>query len=424
MVSLLRCRRGCSAASLVALTVVAATLSRPAAAASTGTSAAAASPAQRHRLLMAHYMPWFSNRDVSGQWGWHWTMNHFNPDHQTAGGRRDVAARSYPLIGLYDSGDPDALECQVLLMKLAGIDGVIIDWYGNDSYLDYGINNRNTERLIPLLQAAGLHFAICYEDQTVPKEIAAGIFAASDAVGHGQRLMRWMQQNLFSSPAYLRIGGRPVLLSFGTPYYNDAQWSEIFSVLPTRPLYFTENDRREPTTSVGGFDWVVPGGGTRGALSEQDSFYYRTHAWPMSIAAAFPRFQDCYKQAGVGASWGSVDDQNGTTYVQTLTRALRSSSAPVVQLVTWNDWGEGTQIEPSVEYGYRDLEATQRLRRQYVEPAFAGRPADLRLPVAWYLLRKRYAGNAAVRAKLAAVPPLILAGQTARANAILTRYEK
>jgi len=51
-----------------------------------------------------------------------------------------------------------------------------------------------------------------------------------------------------------------------------------------------------------------------------------------------------------------------------------------VQLVTWNDWGEGTQIEPSVEFGYRDLEATQRERRR-MTPSFPCIAADLRLPL-------------------------------------------
>jgi len=32
-------------------------------------------------------------------------------------------------------------------MKLAGIDGVIVDWYGMDDYLDYGLINQSTTNL-------------------------------------------------------------------------------------------------------------------------------------------------------------------------------------------------------------------------------------------------------------------------------------
>ena len=189
------------------------------------------------RLLMAHYMPWFQAKPFRPQWGWHWTMGHFDPDRVT-GGRREAASHDTPLIGLYDSDDPDVLECQVLLMKLAGIDGVIFDWYGRDDYLDYGDNNRSTQRMIPILQRAGLRFAICYETQTVPKEIAGGVFLQSDAVVHGRRLLQWMQANVFSAPNYLTLDKRPVLLSFGDSYYTDTQWgSDLHGAPAAAPLF-------------------------------------------------------------------------------------------------------------------------------------------------------------------------------------------
>ena len=55
---------------------------------------------------------------------WYWTMNHFNPDRVSNNGRREVAAHDYPLIGLYDSNDSHVLECHVLLMKFASIEGL------------------------------------------------------------------------------------------------------------------------------------------------------------------------------------------------------------------------------------------------------------------------------------------------------------
>jgi hypothetical protein len=378
-------------------------------------------PKPAKRLLMAHYMPWFSSKPHSGQWGWHWTMNHYDPERQVKG-RRDAASHYRPLIGLYDSHDPDALQCQVMLMKLAGIDGAIIDWYGNEDFLDYGINNRNTKLFISFLQKAGLKFAICYEDQTVPKLIEAKRFPASEAVKHAQGLMQWMQENFFSSPAYVKIKSCPVLLTFGSPYYNDAQWNQIFSVLPHKPWYFTETVKRVETAATGGFDWPLPQGGTEKALKEQDIFHERAKEWPLFIAAAFSRFNDIYDQAGVHKSWGHIEDRNGRTYVQTLTKALKSG-APIIQIVTWNDWGEGTQIEPSVEIGYRDLEATQRLRRQYLEPGFKSKGQDLRLPVDWYLLRKKNMDNPAVREKLSALFPLVAAGRVEQAKQLLARHK-
>src|SRR5471032_2609072 len=85
--------------------------------------------------VMVHYMPWFVSQPYSGSWGWHWTMNHFNPNVTNANGEQQIASWYYPLIGPYDSADPAVLEYHVLLMKLAGIDGVIVDWYGSANFL-------------------------------------------------------------------------------------------------------------------------------------------------------------------------------------------------------------------------------------------------------------------------------------------------
>src|SRR5262249_21247323 len=119
-------------------------------------------------LVLAHYMPWFEGRPDSPSWGWHWTMNAFNPEKVTDG-RRSIASHYYPLIGPYDSGSPAVLEYHLLLMKLAGIDGVIADWYGLTDHFDYAVIHRNTVALVKAAGKLGSMFAVCYEEQTGPK---------------------------------------------------------------------------------------------------------------------------------------------------------------------------------------------------------------------------------------------------------------
>ena len=105
-------------------------------------------------VIGVHYMPWFQTQPFSSSWGWHWTMNHFNPDLINAtNGEQEIASWYYPLIGPYDSADPAVLEYHVLLMKLAGVDGVIVDWYGMDNYNDYAINNHADSGLVQLIRA-------------------------------------------------------------------------------------------------------------------------------------------------------------------------------------------------------------------------------------------------------------------------------
>lgn len=377
------------------------------------TLAQAGGTASSPRYLMAHYMPWYEARPYSRQWGWHWTMNRFSPDRKV-GDRREAASHYYPLLGLYDSGDPDLLECHVLLMKLAGIDGVILDWYGPDDYLDYGLIHRNCERLIPYLKKAGLRFAVCYEDQTVTKMIEGKRLAASAAVEHGQHVMRWLQTHWFRDRAYLKLDQRPLFLVFGPQYYPDDEWPRLFRMLAPPPLFVTLHHRRG--SAQGGFDWPLPA--PDHGLKAVDAFYRRARDWPVMIPAAFPRFHDIYKEAGVRESYGRIPDQGGQTYRITLERALKSK-ASVIQIATWNDWGEGTIIEPSCEFGYRDLETTQQSRKKFLEPSFSSTGADLRLPVQLFNLRKKYPGDPQMKARLDMASRWLFAGKPNRARAVL-----
>ena len=47
--------------------------------------------------VMAHYIPSYVAKPYSSNWGWHWTMNHFNPDVINASGDREIASWYYPL---------------------------------------------------------------------------------------------------------------------------------------------------------------------------------------------------------------------------------------------------------------------------------------------------------------------------------------
>jgi hypothetical protein len=350
---------------------------------------------------MAHYMPWFQTKAAHGAWGWHWSMGKTDPE------KGELASHFRPLIGAYDSRDPDVIEYQLLTMKLAGIDGVLVDWYGIDDALDYRANHEATEMVFAATKRFGMKFGVVYEDQTIGK------LKTSDAVATGRATLEWVAKHWFSAPNYLRIGGQPVFMVFGPQYFKPEDWPTVLG--DSRCAFFTLHHRQG--LAVGAFDWPLPKDGDAGCERERVAFGERAKEWPSFISAAYPRFQDFYAQAGVHASWGTVTDQNGQTYVRTLTAALRGS-APIVQLVTWNDWGEGTQIEPSREFGYRDLAATQRLRRQWLEPRFAFKEADLALPAQLLALRKRRPGTQPALDRLALA---ISAGKVREANAALDR---
>ena len=172
-------------------------------------------------LLMAHYMPWYQAPSVSGFWGWHWTMEHFDPAKTDGDGRREIASHTMPLTGPYDSADPHLLEYQVLLMKLSGIDGVIVDWYGIEDFWDYGTINEATQALFEVVKRAGLRFAICYEDQTLRFLTEYDRVATDDVLAHGQEVMRYLDETWFQDDAYLKHDGRPLLFAVWSTVLQD-----------------------------------------------------------------------------------------------------------------------------------------------------------------------------------------------------------
>lgn len=356
--------------------------------------------------IMVHYMPWFVAEPFSSSWGWHWTMNYFNPNTTNSLGEREIASWYYPMIGPYDSDDPVVLQYHVLLMKLAGVDGVIVDWYGMDNFDDYAINNQRTAALFQLTRQAGLKFCLCYEDSTIQSEITGGFITSANAISHAQQTMLYAETNYFNDPSYLRWNNEPVLLNFGPQYFKtNSQWQTIFSVLTNSPAFFTE-DSRLPV-GAGAFDWppMYLSQTNSGVLSTNAlnsylaNFQKNGAAWPAFISTAFPRFHDIYAQAGVSPSYGYLDDANGTTFQNTFSLALTNNSA-IVQIATWNDFGEGTIVEPTVDFGFRDLGVIQNYRRQYIDASFPYQTNDLNLAVQFFDLRRQYASNPLLSAEL------------------------
>lgn len=379
-----------------------------------GTGTVAAGEPAKPILILAHYMPWYEGKPTTEAWGWHWTMNSFDPE-QVAGGRRSIASKLYPAIGPYDSGDPHLIEYQLLLMKLAGIDGVIIDWYGRTDLWDYARIHANARRVVEAAMRFGMKVAVCYEDKTISSLTKEGKIPADSRVAHAAAEIKWLAEHWFPLDAYVRIDGRPVLLSFGNEGLTDEEWSQSIEQASVPVAYFSEHRRR--SAAIGGFDWPVPSEGLRAI----HRFETDSKAWPQRIPIAFPRFLDVYAEAKVHPSWGSVADGEGATFRMTLERALKTR-ATLVQIATWNDWGEGTIIEPSLEYGTRDLEVVQELRRRHVDATFRGDAAVLQLPGRLLQLRR---GNPDEerRQRLDGVVDLLVAGEGSQALAMIEALE-
>ena len=371
--------------------------------------------------IIVHYMPWYQTPSVSGYWGWHWTMNHFNPTKFDGEGHREIASHYYPLTGPYDSQDDDLLEYQVLLMKLSGIDGVTVDWYGIEDFYDYAIINQSTQALFNYIEMAELSFSICFEDYPIGLMVDAGHININNVYTHGQDVMLYMQDNWFVEDTYLKLSDQPVLLIFGPAYYQTSdEWDTLFSVLDIPPLFFTADVRLAPV-AAGAYPWPPMDGGvlTETALNNYLSNFYQTaQSWEYLCASAFPAFYDIYQEAGLGFSYGYLDPQNGDTFRNTLYTALENNP-DIIQIVTWNDYGEGTIVEPTEEFGYQYLEMIQDVKRDSIDTTFPYTYSDLEIPLQLFQLRKFFETDNEVNLLLDSVFTLMIAGDLVAATTII-----
>lgn len=350
-----------------------------------------------------HYMPWFETPQTSGngRWGLHWTMANQNPNViDPATGQRQIAAHYYPLIGPYASSDPDVMEYHLLLMKYAGIDGVLLDFYGNGGN-DLPLLLRNTNALVPRTADVGLGFGVVFEDQ----------FAATlaDATAN----MQYVGTNYFSRPNYLQINNRPLVLTFGPQrYQTPAQWTQILGALPTPPTFLTlwYQSQQAGANAAGEFNWIYSD-----FLAGLTNFY-QNRAPTLGVAAgvAYPGFDSFYAQGGWGGPTWVIPQNNGQTLTQTLALATQyRSRLAFVQLATFNDFGEGTMLEPTREFGFSALEQVQ---------AFTGvsyTVAELQLIHRLYTLRKFHAGSANAQATLNQAFQQLIALNVPAATALL-----
>jgi hypothetical protein len=217
------------------------------------------------------------------------------------------------------------------------------------------------------------------------------------------------------------LGGKPVVLNFGPQYfYAESDWTSILSVFSGGAQFFPLNYRLG-TVAAGAFPWPPMWLSSGGVLAPEvldqylDNFYAGATTWPGVVGCAVPGFHDIYQEAGVQPSYGYLDARGGLTFAETMDRAVLAQS-PVIQLVTWNDFKEGTNIEPAQEYGYQYLEHVQDVARGFRALPYS--PEDLVLPYTLYGLRKLHPADAVLKAQLDQAAALIIAGEPAQARAI------
>jgi hypothetical protein len=354
--------------------------------------------------LYVHYMAWFETPETNnGQWGWHWKMTNKNPDN-IVNGKREIASWHYPLIEPYASSDPDVLEYHLLLMKYAGIDGVLVDWYGLQPTNDLPQIAKNTDALFKAIEKTGLEFAVVYEDRFLEGSNAGKINQAKTD-------LLFLQNNYFSKNYYTKVKGKPLLLIFGPAVLQDkSDWESVFAAFTEKPSFYTLNDHfhTASSTATGEYMWVN--------AKTPEEHYMRVNDVPDFIGGAYPGFRDYYAEGGGGNHLFNIDYENGNTF-KSLLNLGKTKGMDCLQLITWNDFGEGTMIEPTVEFGYGFLTANQ----QFTGVAYTEH--ELKSIKRLYDLRKGFAGKRETNRKLDQAFYYFVSLQPEKATEIMNEIE-
>jgi len=281
-------------------------------------------------LVLAFYYPWYGTPDgPSGRWV-HW--NPYRAHHDSA---HDPAA------GLYDSNDPETIRRHIREAKSAGIDGFIASWWGT-----HGFEDRAFDVLARIAEEEDFLVTIYYEDAGVASEIVSDL----------SYLLARHQDNT----AWLRVDGRPVVFFYVrvTHKFTLAQWEDVFSQLEARdrPVFSVADGLRNDFLGVfDGIHTYNPVGLTRQDCAAQyASASLLARAQDRLFAATIlPGYDEAYKNP----SLTYLDREDGDTYHAYWTLA-RASSPHWILITSFNEWHEGSEIEPSLEFGTTYLEIT------------------------------------------------------------------
>lgn len=270
---------------------------------------------------------------------------------------------SHASIG-YSSQDPAQVHRQVQDMVSRGIDGAVVDWYGPGSYEDTGVKLLLSEAeatpnfgVIVEIDVGAIHWHSCYPT-----------CSATTAVVN---LFTQANTEFFSSPAIVRFNSRPVLMEFGfetltlpagaAAGWNVVDWAAVQTQVPGNPALLHRNlGGYAKAQSTGAFTWMDPetlANFTTGFddTSDLNWFYSNTlssYSTMAAYGATWKGFDDTI------ASWSPtggrhIDQSCGQTWLNTFDTINKyyspTNQLAALQLVTWNDYEEGTEVETGID---------------------------------------------------------------------------
>ena len=254
-------------------------------------------------------------------------------------------------------------------MKESGINGIIVDWYGTSNLYDYPFIKETTDLIWNKIKTnySDLKLGIMYDFHSYVTD--ENIFEDS---------MMYLKDTYFNEPQYLRYtDGNPIMLIFPSDHSSsDMQTpTAINSVLDSLGLsnLYVYPQFRNPAfdfsnnnyNNFGIFNWVYPFSKSDDKTTQineviNDNYLYYSQATSSPYNSAFCigslyyGFSDHYIAPGTGTtnpynSLGFINlDYNYMDILYNQTYNNNTNFPYIIQIPTWNDYTEGTMIEPNI----------------------------------------------------------------------------
>jgi hypothetical protein len=251
----------------------------------------------------------------------------------------------------YSSQDPGQIKDQIEKAKSMGISGFVVDWYGDrEPFIDRSYALMQTTAAKHQFKVAMMYDETDADDDATDEAIADFTMFHETYLG----------SNASGRDAYLTYEGRPVIFIFPKGKHTD--WAKVRSVVNNwkpAPLLIQENLPGSDAAAFDGFyAWVNPGekgwasdGGNWGEQYLTDFYQTMDTKYPdkILVGGAWATFNDSK------ASWGlnrHIAARCGQTFKDTFSFWKKAVPAgdviPFVLVETWNDYEEGTAVEPGI----------------------------------------------------------------------------
>ncbi|MDO8587467.1 MAG: chitobiase/beta-hexosaminidase C-terminal domain-containing protein [Armatimonadota bacterium] len=277
----------------------------------------------------AFYYPWYHNMTTDGNWD-HWAdSTHWAPDN--------LPAAFYPMLGPYSANDSAAVHQHMQWLHDAGVGVIASSWWGQGSDSDMSVAQ--------LLDVANLYgIKVCFHIEPFGGRTGT---TAKDAV-------IYIIDNYGTHPAVFRepaLGNRPIFYFFASNDTPDYQWASAWdSIRGTSHDAVVIGDCFDHARILAGH-WD----GFYNYFPGQDYSNWNSHAsWAQSNGKFMvPPVGVGWNTSAIGG-YGPPTIERGrgeycdTTWSAAAQAANAYTSVRYVGITSFNEWHEGTQIEPAV----------------------------------------------------------------------------